>query len=80
MEGAPIPRGHDADFLALPGAGKAEHVAHAGNLADIVQLGFGHILGPERIAGHEHEGGDFSLFRLVMRGSGGKMLQLSFFL
>ena len=45
MEGMPITAAHDADGPALIGAGEAQHPADGGDLADVLQKGFGDELG-----------------------------------
>src|SRR5699024_9588637 len=59
---------HDADGTAPVSTGVAEHAAHVGDEAGVLQKGLGNEFGAQRVAGHEDGLGKIAVFGAVMRG------------
>ena len=58
---------HDGDATTLVGAGETEHVAHVAHLLDVLQEGFGDVLGTQGVARHQHGISKGAIFRIDMR-------------
>ena len=57
---------HHGDALSLVCSGVAEHVAHAVELDDILQIRLCDVLCPQRIAGHQYRLGDVFFACLIV--------------
>ena len=61
-------RGHDADALALPGAGVAVYAAHVVDQLGVGEVGVGDEFGAQRVAGHQYGAGEVAGLAADVRG------------